>query len=120
MLRIVIPPTGVQTAVFIDITETDEVLRWNGTNYDPVATWRNTFGNMTITNGTNVIELNNLAILKKEKDHYVVIMYSNTDGFAINDGDDIQITMASKQGIINPQANELPSNSEYTLSHTDR
>ena len=101
------------TAVFVDITETDETLRWDGSNYDPVAAWRSTFGNMTITNGTNVIELNNHAVLNSEKDRYVVIMYSTTDEFVINDGDDIQVTMASKQVIINPQANELPSSSVY-------
>ena len=102
-----------RTAAFVDITETDEVLRWNGSNYDPVAAWRSTFGNMTITNGTNVIELNNHAVLKTDKNHYVVIMYSTTDVFTINDGDEIQVTMASKQVITNPQANELPSSSEY-------
>ena len=113
--RYSLPNSGgiASTAVFVDITETDEALRWNGSDYNPAEAWRSTFGNMTITNGTNVIELNNHAVLKTDKDHYVVIMYSTTDEFVINDGDDIQVTMASKQVIINPQANELPSSSEY-------
>ena len=110
-----LPSSGgiASTVVFIDITETDEVLRWSGSNYDPVDAWRNTFGDLIMTkNGANDITLNNHAVIKTDKDNYVVAMYSDAD-YTIADGDNIQITMVDKQVITNPESNLLPASSEY-------
>ena len=110
-----LPSSGgiASTAVFIDITETDEVLRWSGSNYDPVDAWRSTFGDLIMTkNGADDITLNNYAVIKTDKDNYVVAMYSDTD-YTITDGDNIQITMVDKQVITNPESNLLPASSDY-------
>ena len=99
-----LPSAGVvNTVVFIDITETDEVLRWRGSesSYIPGDFWRSKISRVTIHNGTDTIELNDYEIIKTDKDNYVVAMYSTSDQIIISDDNDVQVTMVGRQVIQN-------------------
>lgn len=122
------PDIGItnRLAVFIDITETDEVLRWNGNNYsNPHEFWRDTFTQLTIKNKTTgepLVSLANYAVLLTNKDNYVVVMYANAgESLTINDGDEIEIIMRNKKTLVNwndPNIIPNPNTAEYeTLAY---
>ena len=104
-----------QFAVFIDISETDEVLRWNTNNYDAAAVWRDTFSALQVRNVTKgkVVNLQNYTVKKNSKTNYVVVMHMNMDAldpsFVIETDDEIRIEFRSKQVIENYTAAENPS-----------
>ena len=91
-------------AVFIDISETDEVLRWNGLNYNPLEMWKGTFASLKVTNvtkGTSVSIPNTDCVMKKDsKTNYVVVMHtdmSNASGFVIDTDDKITVEFLNKK-----------------------
>lgn len=110
------PDVGItdKTVVFIDITETDEVLRWNGSNYNPSDAWRATFNSMTVViNDITVATFNNHAVLLNNKDNYVVAMWSDDTLPTISDNDEIKIHFHDKQVIQDWQSNNEPASSTY-------
>jgi hypothetical protein len=95
-------PSGniTPTAVFIDISETDEVLRWNGSEYDPANIWSQTFTSLQIQNLTTgnqiAIDSSSYEVLKSEKDNYIVVLHTD-ESLAINDGDEMRLTLRNKK-----------------------
>jgi hypothetical protein len=98
-------PSGdiTPTAVFIDISETDEVLRWNGSEYDPANIWSQTFTSLQIQNLTTgnqiAIDSSSYEVLKSEKDNYIVVLHTDDtdESLAINDGDEMRLTLRNKK-----------------------
>ena len=103
-----------RTAVFVDITETDEVLRWSGVNYErPDEFWRQTFTTMVVKNKTTnepLTVFSDYAVLKTDKDNYVVVMYADEgENITINDGDVIEIVFRNKKVLSTWQnSNDIP------------
>jgi len=109
-----------QFAVFLDISETDEVLRWNGSNYDADEIWRNTFSSLQIRNVTTgkVVVIGNdstpsYKVKKSSKTNYVVVMHTDMSSidttFTISTDDEITIEFINKKVIQNYQLDEDPS-----------
>lgn len=103
-------------AVFIDISETDEVLRWNGLNYDPLEMWKGTFASLKVTNvtkGTSVSIPNTNCVMKKDsKTNYVVVMHTdmgNASGFVIDTDDKITVEFLNKKVLRDFDTNAIPS-----------
>ena len=105
-----------QFAVFIDISETDEVLRWNGLNYNPLDMWKETFASLKVTNvtkGTSVSIPNTDCVMKKDsKTNYVVVMHtnmSNAIGFVIETDDKITVEFLNKKVLRDFDTDAIPS-----------
>ena len=105
-----------QFAVFIDISETDEVLRWNGLNYDPLEMWKGTFNSLKVTNvtkGTSVSIPNTDCVMKKDsKTNYVVVMHTdmiNASGFGIETDDKITVEFLNKKVLRDFDTDAIPS-----------
>ena len=112
-----------QFAVFIDISETDEVLRWNGSNYDPDEVWRNTFTTLQVRNKTTNKIINigsstspNYSLKKNSKTNYVIIMHTDMSeidpSFTISTDDVIELEFLNKKVIENYLSADDPSNPE--------
>jgi len=111
------------SAVLLDISETDEVLRWNGSNYDAAQHWRNTFDYMQVTN----VRLGETQIFSKhrslkqytsdDKINYKVVMYNEEiaswDTSSWQTDDEITITLVNKKIIKNSLAQGNPEGMEY-------
>jgi len=79
---------GGGVKIFIDITQTDEVLRWDSdkdSTRNPHESWLNTFSSIQVKNVTrkNLSKISfkksTLKIVSKDKDNYVV-SFENEDG----------------------------------------
>ena len=118
-------PSGntARTAVFIDITETDEVLRWDGSGYDPAAKWADTISAITVRNDRTNTQITcnkeNYEVISSEKDNYIVAMFTSTDptdpSFNISDGDEIRILLRNKKVMENWQGNQSPQGLDPTV-----
>ena len=111
-------PSGdiTPTAVFIDISETDEVLRWNGSNYDPADIWSQTFTSLRIQNLTTgdqiAIPSENYEVLKNEKENYIVVLHtdSTTDStIPLNHDDEMRLTFRNKKTIPDFTSGQSPA-----------
>ena len=111
-----LPSGGIaRTAVFIDITETDEVLRWTGQPYSngqsPIDVWQSKISRVTINNGSDTITLNNYELLKDDKDNYVIIAYGDDD-ILIEEGYQVRVKLVNRRVISNWQDSFEPVDSQ--------
>ncbi len=97
-------PSGsiANTAIFIDISETDEVLRWNGNDYTAHEEWRRTFNDLIVRNKTTneTLRFTSYEVLKDEKENYVIVMHTNeTFSSGLNHQDEMEIVFENKRTI---------------------
>lgn len=100
------------TAIFIDISETDEVLRWNGSDYTAHEEWRRTFNDLIVRNKTTneTLRFKSFEVLKNEKENYVIVMHTDeTFSSGLNHQNEMEIVLENKTAIAydNPA---LPTN----------
>ena len=111
------------SAIIFDISETDEVLRWSGFNYNAAQHWRNTFDSVRVTNKrlaqsfTFTQYRSLLTNTGDDKTNYKVVMYDDSnqqwDTSSWNTDDDIEITFVNKKVIKERLESGNPEGMEY-------
>lgn len=103
---------GGGVKIFIDITQTDEVLRWDSDddpNRNPHESWLNTFSSIQLKNVTRkdssniLFKKSKLAVVSKDKDNYVVSFENNDEEIPMTNwlnGDIIRTEFKRKKTIV--------------------
>jgi len=96
--------------IFIDITQTDEVLRWDPeTDIKPEEYWLDTFSSIQVKNDNRrsfpkiTFKKNTLEVVSNDKDNYVVSFHNDTATIPVSkwlNGDTIRTEFKRKKTIV--------------------
>lgn len=112
-----------ETKIYIDITQTDEILRWDSDNnpdFDPHEWWLKTFSSIQVRNDTRNLSRINLKkstmeVVSKDKNNYV-ISFTSSSPIPISSwrtGDIIRVQFKRKKTILIGDIREPWAGAEY-------